>query len=66
MALVYIPAPVNVAVHVGAILVALVIAYRALIAGQKQLYLGEDEEMVVYGRKTRPQFVKPFDPDLTQ
>jgi hypothetical protein len=66
MTLVYIPAAVNVAVHVGAILVALVIAYRALISERKQLYLGEDEEMVVYGRKTKPQFIKPFEPDLTQ
>ena len=42
------------AVAIGMIVLTIIVIYFALIVGHKQLNLGKKEEMVLYGRNTKP------------
>lgn len=58
MAPIYIPALLNVLVAIGIALLTIVVTYYSLIKGHNQLDLGEEEEIVVYGRKTKHRFIE--------
>jgi hypothetical protein len=45
-------------VGVGISLLAIIVVYFALVIGHKQLELGEEEELILYGRKAKPKYGK--------
>jgi hypothetical protein len=55
---IYISAVINVLVAIWIALLTIVVTYYSLIKGHKQLNLGEEEEIVVYGRKTKHRFIE--------
>lgn len=53
----YIPALLNVLVAIGIALLAIVVTYYSLIKGHNQLDLGKEEDVVVYGRRIKHQYI---------
>jgi hypothetical protein len=53
-----IPLFIGIVVGVGISLLAIIIVYFALVVGHKQLELGEEEELILYGRKAKPKYGK--------
>lgn len=58
MAPIYIPAFLNVLVAIGIAILTIMVTYYSLIKGHCQMELGEEEEMVVYGRMTKHRFIE--------
>jgi hypothetical protein len=56
--LVDIPLFIDIIVAVGITLLAIIIFFFALVVGHKQLELGEEEELILYGRKAKPKYGK--------
>ena len=56
MTIVDMPPSVNVLVAIGICLLTVAVVYFALIVGHKELDLGEEEEVMLYGRKAKPIF----------
>lgn len=42
------------AVYIGMIVLTIAVLYYTFIVGRKQLDLGKEEEIVIYGRNTKP------------
>jgi hypothetical protein len=58
MAPVEIPLLINIIVAIGICILTIAVVYFTLIVGNKQLDLGEKEQVVLYGKETKPIYGK--------
>jgi|MudIll2142460700_1097286.scaffolds.fasta_scaffold1194268_1 hypothetical protein len=54
MAIVEIPFVINIVVAIGIVVLAISAAYFGLVKGNKQLDLGDKEDIVLYGKNPKP------------